>query len=414
MLAVAIYVVLRVVAVFSVAGNWDEFVLLKRATDTAASGVLRGGGRPGLATLVLVPLAADCDDEITTLRHARLLWTGVTLGLLAGLGCLLGQVCDSRSRRNDVWLGVGLLALVPAFLEWSLQVRTDQLALALGLWGGVALLASQRRPGLAAAAGLLLGLAYLATQKAVYVTALVAVLAAGQLWRARELRPRREVLRVAACACAFAAVIGAFQIVTTQVLEVPPQTSTLESMTPRVISQQISEFSYYRNTIGFSQYLEILPTLVPHALLLAALAGATVASVRMRRKQKPRPLDRLGADRRRPRRRRVPRVGLRLLLDDAGTLSCSRPRRCGRSNSPHSDGAPRRYRASGDGWPVADPRHPGARAHGGARHRHPVGAAREPPPSCTATSTPRTPASTRSTRRSAAARRIRSGSTFRR
>jgi hypothetical protein len=281
--AVAAYVVLRVVAVFSVAGNWDEFVLLERANDTAASGVLQGGGRPGLATLLLVPIAADCDDEISTLRHARLLWLGLTLALLAGLGGLLREVCDDpASRREDVWLGVGLLALVPAFLEWSLQVRSDQLALALALWGGVALLASRRKPRLAAVAGLLLGLGYLATQKAVYVAALLAVLAAGQLWQRRELRPRRELVRVAACAGAFAAVIGAYQIATTHTLEVPQQASALASMTPSVVSQQISEFRYYRNTIGFDQYREILPTQLPHALLLAALVAASIVAVRSR------------------------------------------------------------------------------------------------------------------------------------
>jgi len=287
-LAVAIYVVVRVVAVYTAAGNWDEFVLLERASDTAASGVLRGGGRPGLATLMLIPLAADCDDEIATLRHARLLWTGITLALLAGLGCLLGQVCgDTRSRRGDVWLGVGLLALVPAFLEWSIQVRTDQPALAFGLWGGVALLASQRKPGLSAVAGLMFALAYLSSQKAVYVAALVAVLAAAQLWRGRDLRFRREALRLAACVGAFAGGILAFQIATTQALAVPQQTSVLESMTPSAVSQQMSEFSYYRNTIGFDQYLDILPTLVPHALLLAALVGATLVSVRTRRERSP-------------------------------------------------------------------------------------------------------------------------------
>ena len=41
-LVVAIYVVLRVVAVFTVAGNWDEFVLLERAL------VFAGGEGPVL------------------------------------------------------------------------------------------------------------------------------------------------------------------------------------------------------------------------------------------------------------------------------------------------------------------------------------------------------------------------------
>jgi hypothetical protein len=45
----------------------------------------------------------------------------------------------------------------------------------------------------------------------------------------------------------------------------------------------MSEFAYYRNTIGFDQYRQILPTLGPHLLLLTALLAATVVAVRKRR-----------------------------------------------------------------------------------------------------------------------------------
>jgi hypothetical protein len=178
---------------------------------------------------------------------------------------------------------VGLLALVPAFLEWSIQIRSDQLALAFGVWGGVALLASRRHAAFAGLAGLLFGAGFLASQKVVYVAALVGVLALGQLRLARELRPARDLLRAAACLAAFALVVAAFHFATTTALDVPREQSALAALTPAVVDKQMSEFEYYRNTIGFSQYLDILPTLGPHLLLLAALLATTVARLRARR-----------------------------------------------------------------------------------------------------------------------------------
>ena len=54
--------------------------------------------------------------------------------------------------------------LLPAFLEWSLQVRSDHIALVGATWGGVALLASRRRPALAVCAGLCFGIGWLSSQ----------------------------------------------------------------------------------------------------------------------------------------------------------------------------------------------------------------------------------------------------------
>jgi len=285
-LVIAVYAATRVAAVFTVAANWDEFALLDRAATTAATGVLDGGGRPGLATLVLVPFAAGCEDEIVALRNARLLWTAVTLAFLLGIAALLSRFSDGSERRNhDAWLGVGLLALVPAFLEWSLQVRSDQLALAFGIWGAVALLASQRRVAWAIVAGGLFGAGYLATQKLIYIGALAALLALAQLILARDFRPRREALRAIACALMMLGVIAAFQAATDATLEVPQQQRALTSLsTPAAVASQMSRFEYYRSTIGFSQYRTILPTLVPHGLLLLALTIATaVARLKHRR-----------------------------------------------------------------------------------------------------------------------------------
>jgi hypothetical protein len=281
--ALLLYAGTRIAATFTVAANWDEFALLDRAAWSAEHGVLGGGGRPGLATLVLLPFAADCSDEIAALHQARLLWAGITLCFLAGLAALLGQVCARSGRRaGDAWLGVALLALVPAFLEWSIQVRSDQLALAFSIWGGVALLASQRRPPLALLAGALFGAGYLATQKAAYVAALVGVLAVGRLWQTRELRPGRELLRSAGAALAFGAVVAAFDFATAVRLEIPPDQGAVASLSPAAVVRQLSEFDYYRSTIGFSQYREILPTLLPHTLLLLALLAATALATRRR------------------------------------------------------------------------------------------------------------------------------------
>jgi hypothetical protein len=285
-LALGLYAATRVAVVFSVAGNWDEFTLLDRAATTAETGVLQGGGRPGLATLILVPFASGCEDEIAALRHARLLWTAITLTFLLGLAALIGRFANASGPwRHDAWLGVGLLALVPAFLEWSVQVRSDQLALVFGVWGGVTLLLSQRRVGWAALAGGLFGVGYLATQKLIYIGALALLLALAQLWVEREFRPKREALRAIACTFCMLAVLAAFQAVTSTTLDVPENQLALTSLsTPESVASQVSQFEYYRSTIGFSQYRAILPTLMPHGLLLLALSIATAAACVKRRR----------------------------------------------------------------------------------------------------------------------------------
>jgi hypothetical protein len=128
--------------------------------------VLHTGARPGLAVALLLPLVRACEDEIRVIREARVLWLGITALALAGLGAWLAQLePDPARRRRTALLGVALLALVPAFLETSLQVRTDQLALAGGAWGGACLLASRRRAALALAAGAGFGAGWFGTQK---------------------------------------------------------------------------------------------------------------------------------------------------------------------------------------------------------------------------------------------------------
>jgi hypothetical protein len=53
-------------------------------------------------------------------------------------------------------------------------------------------------------------------------------------------------------------------------------------MTASYVEKGLSLFEYYRKTIGFSQYRELLPSLAPHFLLLAGLALASLRWLRWR------------------------------------------------------------------------------------------------------------------------------------
>ena len=285
LLAGALVLVLaaRVAAAFTANVNWDEFALLHLADVTQTTGVLEAGGRAGLAVALLLPFVVDCSDEIAVIRRARLLWIAITATFLAGLAVWIAQLAPAaRGRWRDAALGVSLLALLPAFLDSSLQVRTDQIALAGGAWGGAALLASQRRPALALAAGALFATGFLGSQKLLYVGALAALLAGGQLVLARELRPRRDGLRVLLCAAGFTIVVLAFQAWANFAFEVPADSPVGQPMTASYVDQGLSLFEYYRKTIGFSQYRELTPSLAPHFLLLAGLAAASQRWIRRR------------------------------------------------------------------------------------------------------------------------------------
>jgi hypothetical protein len=277
--AIVGYIALRIAAVFTVAFNWDELALLDRIARSLHEGKLLSGGRPGLAELLLAPVVAGCEDETAVARAARLVWIPVTLLYLAGVGALLCQLLRGRAHRlHDAMLGVALLALLPAFLEWSIQVRTDQLALAGGVWGGVALLASARRPWLALAAGAAFGVGLLASQKLLYVAALAGLLALGQQLAARDWGMRRELARAGLALAGLCAVsLGFRALIALGSLDVS------ESVAERVVGAVVVQsgfdaFAFYRNTIGYSQYVALLPTLVPHLGLLALLVVATSRS----------------------------------------------------------------------------------------------------------------------------------------
>ncbi len=284
-LAASLVVVLglRLWAIGHESVNWDEFALLKGARHMSETGQLYGGGRPGLAAIVLLPFVADCEDEILAIQHARLLWLGFTGLFLAGLAAVLFELQpDASRRRGDALLGVLLLACVPAFLEWSIQVRSDQIALAGGTLGGAVLLASRRRPTLALAAGLLFGVGYLSSQKLFYVATLMGVLALGQLFLRRELRPGREAVRAGLCALGFGVAFAAFRFAVSAAFQVPEIHTSQQVMPQAYVSRGLSVFEFYRNTIGYSQYLDMLPTLAPQMVMLAGLAVATGYSVQRR------------------------------------------------------------------------------------------------------------------------------------
>src|SRR5215470_4028600 len=236
-------------AVFRQNASWDEFALLALADSTAATGALHAGGRPGLAVWMLVPLVAGCGDEIAVLHRARLLWIGVTALFLAGVALWLAELEPEPARRGGTArLGVALLALVPAFLWASVQVRTDQVGLAGAALGGWLLLASRRRPALALAAGAFFGVGFLGSQKALYPIALALLLAGGQLRLARELAPRREATRGLLTVAGFAAAVAAFEAAVAAAFRAPAGAPLRGEMSRAYVENGLSLFDFYRHT----------------------------------------------------------------------------------------------------------------------------------------------------------------------
>ncbi len=276
------FVALRVASVYTENVNWDEFNLIHNAAWTWQSGELHAGGRPGLGVLLLLPFVANCANEIEVVRAARILWVGFGTGLLIALWLLLIRIVP----RRDAFFGVALLALVPEFLVWSLQVRTDQPALCAALCGGAALLASRKRPALAALAGGLFGVGFLSSQKAIYAIALIGVLAIAEHVRERDLRFSREGVRGMLVLAAAGMVVVGYYAAIPQFFSgdgAPSLSAPLPALgfetAGRQVSFQLSVFDYYRSTIGYSQYAEMLPQLAVHLLLLTAMLVITLRSL---------------------------------------------------------------------------------------------------------------------------------------
>jgi hypothetical protein len=63
---------------------------------------------------------------------------------------------------------------------------------------------------------------------------------------------------------------------------VPEVHASQQVVSPTYLSRGLSVFEFYRNTIGYSQYRDMLPTLAPHGALAIALVVATGFAVRKR------------------------------------------------------------------------------------------------------------------------------------
>jgi hypothetical protein len=264
--------VTQVIAVYTENINWDEFALFHRVSESLERGTLLGAGRPGLVPLLLMPIVGACDDAVAVVHRARLLWLPVTDAAFVGLFWLIARFLrDRRERWTAAALGLGSLALVPVVLRWSVQVRTDQPAIAAGLWAAVLLLGSRARPGKAVAAGILLGLGYLCTQKLLYVAALGAVLALADLYVNPGFRARRELTRALLCAAAMLVVCGAFAPLVSLFMKSAPATD---------VEQGLKTFAYYRATFGFRVYRAMVPSLAGQIGLGLLLVGATVQAFR--------------------------------------------------------------------------------------------------------------------------------------
>jgi len=273
--ALALFALLRVLAIQTTAFNWDELVLLQDVSRSASEGVLRSSGHPGLPQALLIPWVEGCSDEIAVGRKARLAWLGLTWTALVGVFAVLVQLLPaSPTRRRDAALGTALLGLAPVFLEWSVQVRTDQVALCGGAWGAAALLFSRQRPAFALGAGLALGVGWLGTEKLAYLAALAGLLAAGDLWVRREWKPGREALRAGGVALGALAVLAAWRAIVSTHFELAASQGS--PISPEGLANRIDSFAFYRNTIGYSQYLDALPDLLPQLGVFAAVVAAAL------------------------------------------------------------------------------------------------------------------------------------------
>jgi hypothetical protein len=260
----------RIMAVFTENVNWDEFALLHRAAASARTGDLVYGGRPGLGTLVLLPFADACRSAVDALVQARVLWTLMVVASAALFWLLLRAVLGpSPHRWFALATSLGLWVLAPQFLRFSVQVRTDQPGILFGLLGGLALVASRGHVRWAPLAGAAFAVGFLFTQKLLYVAGLVGILAIGQLLILGQWRLRREATRAALTA-------GTFLLVVLGYRQVMASLGTAPAMLP--LEGQLTEFAFYRERFGWSQYRAMAPSLLPQlAVPLAGLLGLTAA-----------------------------------------------------------------------------------------------------------------------------------------
>ena len=273
----ALLLVPRWLSIYSESINWDEFAMLERAERTLRAGEVVGGGRPGLVTLMLTPFVRDCVDAVATAANARVLWFILTLAYLCGVFFLVRNWFrfSLRNERGcfEGAAAVTLLAFLPSFVAWSVQVRSDQAALAAASWAGVCLLSGRIRN--AVLGGVLFGVAALCSQKALYPAALCGLLwataVASRLQRTDGISCRMEIVARARQAI----ILGLVTSVTIAAyLHFVPKAAALAGTA--AVNSTWEEMRWVRQRVGYSAYVNEARQAPLHALLLVALISVTV------------------------------------------------------------------------------------------------------------------------------------------
>lgn len=283
-LAVLAALIPRWITIFTESINWDEFALLYRVERSLRAGHLFGGGRPGLVSLVLMPLVRDCVDSVTTAVRARVFWQFITLAYLLGVFALVRSWFRFSGRPERGVLegltAVALLAFLPAFVAWSVQVRTDQAALAAATLGGAFLLSDRRAHALVA--GTLFGIAVLCTQKGAYVIGL-----AGALWlsatiaRAHALPSEQRKSEILRRLYQSTLVAGSGMTTIFAYLALTPADISFAS--ERAISSNWNTMLRVREIVGFRAYATAAKQALVHGLLLLGLLIAGLRAAMHRR-----------------------------------------------------------------------------------------------------------------------------------
>ena len=271
----AIGLTARFATVFTESINWDEFAVMARADRAARLGDLAVGGRPGLMTLALVPFVRDCVNSVTTVVHARIAWQLINLLYLTGLFALVVRWHRRAGERGsgvpEGLFAVLLVAFLPVFVTWSVQVRADQAALAAAIWGGFMLLSRSNWSTLAS--GGLFGVAILFSQKGVYTAAAAVTLlftaAMGRVM-AQQADWKAE-LRASVKACALAAITCTATLALYFLLV--PEASHVA--TPGAVTSSWDQMAWVREKLGFRAYRAQAPGMPVHWLLFATLIIAT-------------------------------------------------------------------------------------------------------------------------------------------
>lgn len=266
----------RLAAVSKVSINGDEFALLARAEHTFQSGELISGGRPGLATLVLVPFVSECTDSVAATINSRMAWLALTLSCVVGLFVLVRRWLhvsglELKYGESAPVAAVALYVAMPSFIDYSIQVRSDQGALAFGILGACLALGTRWWSGLLA--GVMFAVAVLFTQKAIYVIAMAAWLTVMACWsRVATYRSqlRTEVQMLAGLVIGLS--IGAAFVGSVYYFGVPRPPSVMTS--GAVVADNLETMRLYAKMLGFRAYLTEARLLPVHVLLAALIIGS--------------------------------------------------------------------------------------------------------------------------------------------